>query len=109
VASQVLKVAHHGAKTSSSADFLARVSPQVAVVTAESGGLSNLPNPLTLDRLRAAQARIFRTDLDGAVTVILRGRSMAVQGFAPLRTSRVPTNCWRWFILGSAVVRNAAA
>jgi competence protein ComEC len=82
VASQVLKVAHHGAKTSSSSDFLARVSPQVAVVTAESGGLSNLPNPLTLERLRTAQARIFRTDLDGAVTVTLHGRSLAVQGFA---------------------------
>jgi len=81
VASQVLKVAHHGAKTSSSSNFLARVSPQVAVVTSESGGLSNLPNPLTLDRLRAAKARIFRTDLDGAVTVTLRGRSMAVQGY----------------------------
>jgi competence protein ComEC len=81
VASQVLKVPHHGAKTSSSSDFLARVSPQVAVVTAESGGLSNLPNPLTLDRLRAARARILRTDLDGAVTVTLQGRSIAVRDF----------------------------
>jgi len=82
VTSQVLKVAHHGAMSSSSPDFLARVRPQVAVVTAESGGLSNLPNPVTLDRLQAAGARIFRTDLDGAVTVTMRGSSLAAQRFA---------------------------
>jgi competence protein ComEC len=82
VASQVLKVAHHGAQSSSSPDFLARVKPQVAIVTAESGGLSSLPSEATLDRLRAAGARIFRTDLDGAVTVTIRGASLAVQNFA---------------------------
>jgi competence protein ComEC len=82
VASQVLKVAHHGAQSSSSPDFLARVKPQVAIVTAESGGLSNLPSLLALERLRAAGAKVFRTDLDGAVTVTIRGASLAVQNFA---------------------------
>jgi competence protein ComEC len=75
--SQVLKVAHHGSKASSSQEFLARVRPRVALVSAEYGGLGNLPNRETLENLRAAGAEVFRTDLDGAVTVEVTGRSPA--------------------------------
>jgi competence protein ComEC len=82
VASQVLKVAHHGAASSSSPDFLARVKPQVAVVTAESGGLSSLPSEVTLARLRAAGAKVYRTDQDGAVTTVVDRHSIAARSFA---------------------------
>jgi len=73
---QVLKVAHHGSKASSSAEFLARVRPRVALVSAEYGGLGNLPNPEVLENLRAAGAQVFRTDLNGAVKVEVTGRSL---------------------------------
>ena len=82
LASELLKVARHGAKTSSSREFVARVSPRIAVVAAESAGHRNSPSPETLDRLRSAGARIFRTDMDGAVTVEMRGASLAARGFA---------------------------
>ena len=79
--SQVLKVAHHGSKFSSSPEFLVRVSPRVAIVSAEGEGLMNLPNPETLTRLRAAGAKIFRTDIDGAVTVEMKGSGLVVHSY----------------------------
>ncbi len=75
LASQVLKVAHHGSKSSSSAAFIARVSPHVALITSELSGSGSLPSPRTMEVLRAAGARIFRTDIDGATSVEMNGSS----------------------------------
>jgi beta-lactamase superfamily II metal-dependent hydrolase len=83
LASEALKVARHGARTSSGPEFLARVSPRIAILSAESGSPRNSPNPETLERIQAAGARIFRTDTDGAVTVEMRGASLSVHTFAP--------------------------
>jgi competence protein ComEC len=79
--SEVLKVAHHGSKSSSSLEFLARVRPRVALLSSDGATLSNLPNADTLARLRAAGARVLRTDLDGAVTVKLKGSALSVQSY----------------------------
>lgn len=67
--STVLKVAHHGAKTSSSHDFLSLVAPRVAFISTEGGGFMNLPNPETVARLTSAGAQVFQTNLWGALTV----------------------------------------
>jgi competence protein ComEC len=77
--SQVLKVAHHGSNSSSSAEFLARVNPRLAMVTGGSGGFGELPSPETLERLRERGIRVFRSDVDGATTVQLRDGSIAVR------------------------------
>jgi competence protein ComEC len=69
--SQVLKVAHHGSNSSSSAGFLARANPRLALITGGAGGFGNLPNPETLARLHRREIRVFRTDVDGATTVQL--------------------------------------
>jgi len=82
--SQVLKVAHHGSKSASGAEFLAQVAPRIALITSEYRGPGNLPNPEILDRLRAAGARVFRTDLDGAITVEMKGSSLLVRGYGAL-------------------------
>ena len=79
--SEVLKVAHHGSKSSSSPEFLARVLPRVALLSSDGTTFSNLPNPDTLARLRAVGARVLRTDLDGAVTVTLRGSALSIQSY----------------------------
>jgi competence protein ComEC len=80
LSSQLLKVAHHGARTSSSAEFLARVSPSIALVTVEGGNPANLLSPEVLDRLLAAGAKTYRTDI-GAVTVELRGSQLSVRAY----------------------------
>jgi competence protein ComEC len=80
--SQVLKVAHHGSNSSSSAEFLARVNPRLAMVTGGSGEFGSLPSPETLERLRERGIRVFRPDVDGATTVQLRD-GLRVMTFRP--------------------------
>ena len=74
----VLKVAHHGAGTSSTAEFLAAVRPQVAIISAGLGNAFNHPRDDVLRRLRAAGAHVFRTDLAGDVVVRTDGHDITV-------------------------------
>jgi len=67
--SDVLKVGHHGSSTSSSAAFLAAVTPKDAVVSVGAGNTYGHPHQETLDRLAAAGATIYRTDQDGTVVL----------------------------------------
>ncbi len=67
----LLKVAHHGSRTASTDALLAAVQPSVAVISAGRGNPYGHPAPATIARLRAAGARVLRTDQDGTVTVDL--------------------------------------
>lgn len=69
VGAAVLKVGHHGSSGSSGAAFLAAVRPEVAVILVGRGNPYGHPSQATLDRLRAAGARVLRTDLDGPAIV----------------------------------------
>jgi len=84
--STVLKVAHHGSRTSSRPEFLDAVSPQVAVISVGSWNPFGHPHAVTLDALSAVGARIYRTDRHGAVTVESDGRTLWV------RTARDASN-----------------
>lgn len=72
----VLKVAHHGSNTSSTADFLAAVQPHHAVISVGQNNRYGHPSPAVLTRLQEAGAKLFRTDLQGAVTLVLRKGSI---------------------------------
>jgi competence protein ComEC len=65
----VLKVPHHGSRTSSTPEWVARVGPRVAVVSAGSGNRHGHPSPATLARYRRAGAWVVRTDLEGAIRI----------------------------------------
>ncbi len=65
----LLKVAHHGSRTATTDAFLAAVRPRVAVASAGAGNPYGHPARRTLERLAASGARVFRTDVDGTVTV----------------------------------------
>ncbi|MBQ7474657.1 MAG: MBL fold metallo-hydrolase [Clostridia bacterium] len=67
--SDVLKVGHHGSSASTSAEFLAAVSPRAAVISCGLGNSYSHPHASTLNRLTDCGAQIFRTDLDGEITV----------------------------------------
>ena len=70
-------MAHHGSKYSSSAEFLAAVSPQVAVISVGRNTYGH-PTPEAIRRLRDCGAAVYRTDTMGAVEIILRKDGMRV-------------------------------
>lgn len=67
----VLKVGHHGSRTSTSAPFLAAVRPRFAILSARENVGWPLPSPAVLDRLRASGISYARTDEHGSITVHL--------------------------------------
>jgi competence protein ComEC len=73
----VLKVGHHGSDGSSGADFLAAVSPEIAVISAGAGNGFGHPSPTTLLRLR--DTPIFRTDRNGNVRFETDGKRLYVK------------------------------
>jgi competence protein ComEC len=83
----VLKVAHHGSRTSSTAAFLDAVRPGVAVVSAGASNPYGHPAPATIERLRQHGSRVFRTDLDGTVEIGIGGDGITVAASGPRRTA----------------------
>jgi competence protein ComEC len=70
----VLKVGHHGSKTSTIAPFLDTVAPEVAIISAGFQNSFGHPSPEVVQRLEDRHAAVLRTDLDGLVTVSTDGR-----------------------------------
>jgi len=70
---QVLLVPHHGSRTSSSAEFVAQVNPDIALVAAGYRNRFGHPKDEVLDRYRTLGSRIYRTDYDGALLVEVAG------------------------------------
>ena len=64
----VLKVGHHGSKTSTTEEFLDATNPKLAVISAGRKNRYNHPSELVLERLEKRNIKIFRTDQDGAIT-----------------------------------------
>jgi competence protein ComEC len=74
----VLKVPHHGGGTSTPELFDA-VHAEVAVVSVGVGNDYGHPDPATIDALWASGARVWRTDLDGTLTVTFEGPTPTVE------------------------------
>ena len=72
----LVKVGHHGSNNATTPELLASASPQFAIISVGSGNSFGLPRIETLGRLADAGARVYRTDLDGAVTFYLDGHSV---------------------------------
>jgi len=84
---KVLKVAHHGSKYATSADFLRRVKPEIAIISCGEWNRYGHPNQGVLDRLKAANVKLYRTDLQGEVTITTRGKDNDVV----VKTTKEPT------------------
>jgi len=71
--SDVLKVGHHGSKTSSSVTFIKTVRPMAAIISCGAGNRYNFPHTETLQILKKESVQIFRIDRDGIVTIYSDG------------------------------------
>ncbi len=78
---EVLKVAHHGSRNSTSAAFLAKTRPLFAVISAGYDNVYRHPHRELLDRLRRSKAMVLRTDLSGAVSILSDGRRLEVRRY----------------------------
>ena len=72
----LLKVGHHGSANATTAELVDSAKPQLAIISVGTGNSFGLPRAETLSRLAGAGVRVYRTDLDGAVTFYLDGRSV---------------------------------
>jgi beta-lactamase superfamily II metal-dependent hydrolase len=74
LAAKVLKVGHHGSKYATSTDFLQQAKFKDAIISCGADNRYGHPSQEVLDRLRAANVKIYRTDLQGEITIKTRGQ-----------------------------------
>ena len=67
----ILKVAHHGSKTSSSQAFLSRVQPETSLISLGANNQFNHPSPEVIKRLNHFSQHVFRTDQAGELDFLL--------------------------------------
>lgn len=72
----LVKVGHHGSANATSPELVASAKPEFTIISVGSGNSFGLPRTEVLRRLGDAGARVYRTDLDGAVTFYLDGHSV---------------------------------
>jgi len=79
--STVLKVAHHGSKTSTSPQFLAVVNPEVAVISVGGNNTFGHPSPEVVERLeeKLGKGKVYRTDKNGTVEFITDGEGLWIK------------------------------
>jgi competence protein ComEC len=78
---RILKVAHHGSRTSTSPALLDAWPPHIALVSAGRANTFGHPAPEVIERLAASGTRIYRTDLHGQITLDTDGRDVQIRTF----------------------------
>jgi len=77
----VLKVAHHGSRSSTSEKLLAQVRPEIAIISVGADNWYGHPNAQVLKRLDAVGARTLRTDQEGCIVLWLSGGTVEADSF----------------------------
>jgi beta-lactamase superfamily II metal-dependent hydrolase len=72
---EILKVGHHGSAYSSTPAFIARVSPRYAIISVGRHNMFGHHAPSTIETLKRYGAAVYRTDEDGAVTILSDGKN----------------------------------
>jgi len=67
--SNILKIAHHGSKTSSSPTFIEKVKPQIALIGVSKNNKFGHPNNGVIERLKSRNIKIYRTDKNGEIDI----------------------------------------
>ena len=69
--SQILKVAHHGSKTSSIKEYIDVVNPKIALIGVGENNKFGHPNEEVLTRMKTRETRIYRTEQNGEILVMV--------------------------------------
>jgi len=71
---KLIKIAHHGSKYATSEGFVKRVKPEAAVISTGAWNRYGHPSQSVLDLLNNARVKLYRTDLQGEITITTKGR-----------------------------------
>jgi len=77
--SDVLKIGHHGSKTSTAEEFIIEVSPEIAVISAGEDNPYHHPHQETLETLEKYGIRVLRTDKNGDIKIICDSQSLRLK------------------------------
>lgn len=72
--SDILKIGHHGSKSSSSQVFIDQVSPKIGLISAGLNNSFGHPTKLIIDRFTSSDVKLYRTDLEGAIIFQSNGK-----------------------------------
>lgn len=64
----ILKVGHHGSKTSNSETFLNTIHPSYSIISSGQNNVYKLPNKVVIERLKQIDTKLFNTQYNGEVT-----------------------------------------
>jgi competence protein ComEC len=87
IAADVLKTAHHGSRTSTTAALLDAVHPRLALISCGRANLFGHPHAEVMEALAARRIKTWRTDLAGTIDVELAPRAIVVRGAFDTATS----------------------
>lgn len=74
--SDVLKVSHHGSKTSTSEEFLKEISPEIAIISCGKDNIYGHPHSETLEIFKKYDIEVLRTDINGDIKIISDGEKI---------------------------------
>ena len=77
----ILKVGHHGSKTSSSKDFINKISPKYSIISAGKNNRYGHPNKEVLNNLK--DSKIYRTDEDGSIMFKIKNNKLRIETCSP--------------------------
>ena len=76
----VIKIGHHGSKTSSSRDFVNKLSPKYGIIEVGSNNKYNLPNNEIIKRWECVGTKLYRTDINGNIILKTDGKNITIKG-----------------------------
>ncbi len=85
----LLKVPHHGSKSSNTGAFVSMTAPEIAVVTVGKGNRYRQPSEEVIARYEKNGAKVYRTDTHGAIVVAIEKRGLIVQPWTSLVLQRI--------------------
>ena len=77
----VLKVGHHGSKTSSSEPFIDEINPKYSIISVDKNNRYGHPNDSVLDNLD--KSKIYRTDIDGSIMFKIKNNTLQIETCTP--------------------------